>query len=183
MTALPRSGGWTPIGVEMLMNTFNPCVKIVSMETPQEKPLYWDSNKRPINFLLILAGVAAVLGLLQLRGGGEPTLLILGLGVAAYSWLTNAQRYLIFPEHLVIVFGTPRRRIIPFTQISHVEFLSLPTMGDRVRVRLESGRGIMLQAKDSETFHEQLDQALNNFHGPRPEYPLVDGGSGDQEEP
>ncbi len=109
--------------------------------------------------------------------------MILGMGVLAYSWLTNPRSYLIFPEHLVIVFGTPRKRIIPFTNISHVEFLSLPTIGDRVRVRLENGRGIMLQAKDSETFHDRLDEALNNFHGPRPEYPLSDGGPGVEDPP
>ena len=153
------------------------------METPQEDLLYWDKSRRPMNLLLILAGVAAVFGLIQWQNSGEPTLLILGMGVAAYSWLTNAKSYLIFPEYMVIIFGSPRKRIIPFAQISHVEFLSLPTLGDRVRVRLESGKGIMLQAKDSETFHDRLDQALNNFHGPRPEYPLNDGGSGTEDQP
>ena len=152
------------------------------METPQEALIYWDKTRRPMNFLFILAAIAAVLGLMGLRNG-DPNLLILGLGVGAYSWLTNARIYLIYPEHLVIVFGSPRKRIIPFTQISHVEFLSLPTIGDRVRVRLENGRGIMLQAKDSETFHDRLDEALNNFHGPRPEYPLNNGGPGIEDAP
>ena len=155
------------------------------METPQETLIYWDKTRRPVNFLFILAAVAAVLGLMGLVKGNEnaESMLILGLGVGAYSWLTNARIYLIYPEHLVIVFGSPRKRIIPFTQISHVEFLSLPTIGDRVRVRLENGRGIMLQAKDSETFHDRLDEALNNFHGPRPEYPLNNGGPGIEDPP
>ena len=155
------------------------------METPQETLIYWDKTRRPVNFLFILAAVAAVLGLMGLVKGNEnaESMLILGLGVGAYSWLTNARTYLIYPEHLVIMYGTPRRRIIPFSQISHVEFLSLPTIGDRVRVRLENGRGIMLQAKDSETFHDRLDEALNNFHGPRPEYPLNNGGPGIEDAP
>ena len=155
------------------------------METPQEALIYWDKTRRPVNFLFILAAVAAVLGLMGLVKGNEnaESMLILGLGVGAYSWLTNARTYLIYPEHLVIMYGTPRRRIIPFPQISHVEFLSLPTIGDRVRVRLENGRGIMLQAKDSETFHDRLDEALNNFHGPRPEYPLNNGGPGIEDAP
>ena len=152
------------------------------METPQETLIYWDKTRRPVNFLFILAAVAAVLGLMGLRNG-DLNLLILGLGVGAYSWLTNARTYLIYPQHLVIAFGTPRKRIVPFTNISHVEFLSLPTLGDRVRVRLENGRGIMLQAKDSETFHDRLDEALNNFHGPRPEYPLNNGGPGIEDAP
>ena len=155
------------------------------METPQETLIYWDKTRRPVNFLFILAAVAAVLGLMGLVKGNEnaESMLILGLGVGAYSWLTNARTYLIYPEHLVIMYGTPRRRIIPFSQISHVEFLSLPTIGDRVRVRLENGRGVMLQAKDSETFHDRLDEALNNFHGPRPEYPLNNGGPGIEDAP
>ena len=155
------------------------------METPQETLIYWDKTRRPVNFLFILAAVAAVLGLMGLVKGNEngESMLILGLGVGAYTWLTNARTYLIYPEHLVIMFGSPRKRIIPFSQISHVEFLSLPTIGDRVRVRLENGRGIMLQAKDSETFHDRLDEALNNFHGPRPEYPLNNGGPGIEDAP
>lgn len=160
------------------MNPSHPCAKIDRMETPQQTLIHWDKTRRPVNFLFILAAIAAVLGLMGLQSDRGPTLLVLGLGVGGYSWLTNARTYLIYPEHLVIAFGTPRKRIIPFTNISHVEFLSLPTLGDRVRVRLENGRGIMLQAKDSETFYNRLDEALNNFHGPRPEYPLNDGGSG-----
>lgn len=153
------------------------------METPQDNLLHSDKTRRPVNFLFMLAAVAAVFGLMGLQNEKGPSLLILGLGVGAYSWLTNPRSYFIYPEQLVIVFGTPRKRIIPFAQISHVEFLSLPTIGDRVRVRLENGRGIMLQAKDSETFHDRLEEALNNFHGPRSQYPLDDGDSSDEDQP
>jgi hypothetical protein len=153
------------------------------METPREEPLYWDSNRRPTAVLFIMASVTAVLGLFQWQNSGDPTLLILGGGVAAYSWFTNAKSYLIFSERLVINFGTPRKRIIPFNQISHVEFLSLPTMGDRVRIRMLSGRGIMLQTKDTEAFHDRLDEALSDFHGPQPEYPLDRSDSVDEDQP
>ena len=167
------------------MNNFILCARIDVMETPREEPLYWDSNRRPTAVLFILASVTAVLGIFQWQGSGDPTLLILGLGVSAYSWLTNAKSYVIFPERMVIIFGSPRKRIILFNQISHVEFLSLPTMGDRVRIRMMSGRGIMLQTKDTETFHDRLDEALNNFHGPRQEceYPLDSGSSEDDKQP
>jgi len=165
------------------MNNFILCARIVTMETPREEPLYWDSNRRPTAVLFIMASVTAVLGLIQWQSSGDPTLLILGGGVASYSWLTNAKSYLIFSERLVINFGTPRKRIIPFNQISHIEFLSLPTMGDRVRIRMLSGRGIMLQTKDTEAFHDRLDEALSDFHGPRPEYPLDRGDSVDEDQP
>ena len=164
------------------MNNFSLCAKIVTMETPREEPLYWDSNRRPTAVLFIIASVTAVLGLFQWQSSGDPTLLILGMGVSAYSWLTNAKSYLIFRERMVIIFGAPRKRIIPFDQISHVEFLSLPTMGDRVRVRMISGRAIMLQTKDTEAFHDRLDDALNDFHGPRQEYPMDRSDSEDEEQ-
>jgi len=53
-------------------------------------------------------------------------------------------------------------------------------MGDRVRIRMLNGRGIMLQTKDTEAFHDRLDDALNEFHGPRQEYPLDRGDSIDE---
>ena len=161
-------GNWVTIGLCRTMNTLNTCAKIVMMETSREEPLYSDTNRRPMAFLFMLAVVAAVLGLV----GKEPNLLILGLGVGGYSWLTNPKQFLIFSEYLVVVYGTPRRKVIPFTQISHVEFLTLPTIGDRVRIRMANGRGMMLQTKNSETFHDHLETALNNFHGPSPQRPL-----------
>jgi len=168
-------GNWMTIGPHFTINTLSTCAKIVTMETPREEPIYTDTNRRPMAFLFMLAGVAAVLGLI----GKEPNLLILGLGVGGYSWLTNAKQFLIFSEYLVVIYGTPRRKVIPFTQISHVEFLSLPTIGDRVRIRMVTGRGMMLQTKNSETFHDQLESALNNFHGTRPQHPLDDRGPDD----
>lgn len=168
-------GNWMSILSVFPKNPVNACARIVTMESPREEPLYWDTNRRPMALLFILAGVAAVLGLI----GKEPNLLILGLGVGAYSWLTNPKQFLIFSEYLEVAYGAPRRKVIPFTQISHVEFLSLPTIGDRVRIRMMNGRGMMLQTKNSETFHDHLEEALNNFHGPRPQYPLEDRGADD----
>ena len=137
---------------------------MVGMEQPQTQPIHWDTHKRTINILLFVSMGAAILGVVN----SAPVLVIMGLGLGAYAWLTTPKQYLIFPDALVIVYGTPRRRAIPFAYVSHVEFLSLPPMGDRLRVRLVSGRAIQLIARDSATFHDRLDEALENFHGNRP---------------
>ncbi len=117
-------------------------------------------------FALIVAafGLASVLGVTGQPDNGMVLVLVLGLAVAAYSWLTTAKHYMIFPGYMVIMFGTPRKRVIPFHQISHVEFLSLPSIGDRLRLRMANGRSLMLQPRDSETFHDRLEEALSSFH-------------------
>ena len=118
-----------------------------------------------MNLTFIFALIVAVFGLWGLTQGDGGVVLILGLVVAAYSWLTTPKHYMIFSGYMVIMFGTPRKRIIPFHQISHVEFLSLPSIGDRLRVRMANGRSLMLQPRDSETFHDRLEEALSSFHG------------------
>jgi hypothetical protein len=141
---------------------------MVVMQMPQEQPIHWDSNRRSTNFTFILAMVVTLFGLFSLvTGSDNGVVLLLGLAAAAYSWLTTPKHFLIFSGTLEIAYGTPRRKVIPFEQVSHVEFISLPTIGDRLRVRLVNGRSLMVQAKDSETFHDRLEEALNNFHGGR----------------
>ena len=137
---------------------------MVGMQPPQEKPIHWDSNRRGTNFTFILALVIAVFGLYSLTQGDNAMVFILGLGVAAFTWLRTPKHYMVFSGALVIMYGTPRRKVIPFSLVSHVEFLSLPTIGDRLRVRLVNGRTEMLQPRDSETFHDRLEEALNKYH-------------------
>ena len=139
------------------------CARMVSMEQPQREPIHWDNHRGSINITLILALGVVVIGLFSQSG----QFVVIGLAVAAYSWFTNPKQYLIYPDSLVIVYGRPRVRAIPFTEISHVEMLSLP-IGNRLRVRLMSGRRVMLTARDSETFYDRLDEALESFRGTRP---------------
>ena len=91
-------------------------------------------------------------------------MLLVGLVVAAFTWLTNPRQYWIYPDALVVVYGRPRVRTIPFTLVSHVDLLSLP-IGDRLRVQLVTGKRVMLQARDVETFQDRLEGALNSYRG------------------
>ena len=134
------------------------------MQQSQEEPIHWDENRTKLNLTVIFALVVVVVGLIS----WNPFLFIMGAGVAIYSWLTNAKQYLIYRNALVIVYGRPRVKAIPFQEIANLETLSLP-MGERLRVRLVNGRRIMLMTKDSETFRAKLDEALEEFLGGRGE--------------
>ena len=137
-------------------------------EQPPAEPIHGD-NHRGTNLTLYLAMGVAVLGFY----GQDPRLIVVGLAVLAYAWFTTPKQYLIYTDALVIVYGRPRVRMIPFSGLSHVERLSLP-IGDRLRIRLVTGRRITLSTRDTDTFHERLEEALDNFHGLHPpDHPMA----------
>lgn len=105
-----------------------------------------------------------VIGITQLTQGGVPVLFVLGLAVAAYSWLTTPRQYLIYRDALVIRYGNPRVRAVAFAQIANLETLSLP-MGERLRVRMTDGKRMFLMTKDPDTFRQRLEEALGGYHG------------------
>ena len=132
-------------------------LKCLPMEV-QQQPIHWDQHRSSFNFTLIFALVVAVIGIM-----GNYPLLAIGLGVAAYTWLTTPRQYLVYRDALVIKYGTPRVKPIPFANISHLETLSLP-MGERLRVRMVDGKRTFLTAKDPDTFRQHLEQALGSYH-------------------
>ena len=113
------------------------------MEQPSNQPIHWDQHRGSINVTLILSVAVVALGLYNFYQTGEFLLIIVGLAVASFTWLTNPRQYWIYSDALVIVYGRPRIRTIPFTNVSHVDLLSLP-IGNRLRVRLVNGRAVML---------------------------------------
>lgn len=142
--------------------------------------MHSDNHRGSLNLTLYLALGVVVVGFLS---GPAPQLIVIGLGVLAYTWFTTPKQYLIYTDALVIVYGRPRVRMIPFSQLSHVERLSLP-IGDRLRIRLVSGRRVMLSMRDTETFHDRLDEALDNFHGIHsPEHPTTTDDTPTEETP
>ena len=123
-----------------------------------------DNHRGSFNLTLILSIAVVALGVYNFLQTGEPLLVIVGVAVAAFTWLTNPRQYWIYPDALVIVYGRPRVRTISFTQVSHVDLLSLP-IGDRLRVQLVTGKRVMLQARDPGTFQDRLEGALNSYRG------------------
>ena len=148
------------------------------MEEPQNQLIYWDKHRIPINLTVIFSLAVAVFGLYSLVNGNSGGLdarliILLGLASAAYSWLTNPRTYLIYADTLFVIYGKPRTKTVPFSNISHLEMRQLATP-DRLRVWLINGRRVVLMARNPEEFHDQLQKALNEFRQAHPEYAVVE---------
>lgn len=148
------------------------------MEQSQNQPIYWDKHRVPINLTVIFALFVAAYGLFTLLQGASGVLLVAGLAVGIYSWLTNPRQYWVYPDALVIVYGKPRTRVIPFTNVSHLEMRTQATP-DRLRAALHRGRNMVLMVRDPEAFNEKLQKALDDYRGLHPELSVLDSGSDD----
>jgi hypothetical protein len=118
-----------------------------------------------MNFTLIFALVVAVFGLVR----RDPLLVAVGLAVAIFNWFTTPRQYLIYQDALVIAYGQPRVRVIPFGRISGSPEVLRLIVGDRLRVQLMRGRPLIFQTRDLPTFHDRLGEALNSFRRDHPE--------------
>ncbi len=152
-------------------------------EPPGEHQLgtlvYWDKHRIPVNLTIIFALAVAVYGLwLTVRGseGGAINpifIVILGLGTALYSWLTNPRTYLIYTDALYVMYGRPRVKRLGFEEISHLEMRTLNTP-DRLRVWPVRGRRVVLMARDPDMFHDQLQSALDDYRQAHPELQILE---------
>lgn len=143
----------------------------MQQEQPEAQPLYWDNHRVSVNLTMIFALAVAALGLFT-----GSLLFFAGSGVAVYTWLTSPRRYLIYENALVIEYGRPRVKVIDFSNISHVEMLSLG-IGERLRVVLITGRRTMVMSKNLETFRERLDEALERYQSQNPQGQRQDDGT------
>ena len=102
-------------------------------------------------------------------GSGAWLLIVVGLGVGAYSWLTSPRQYRVYSDALIIMFGTPRRRTIHFSDVREV-VSDRGFMGDPLRVYTMNRRRIPLQVREPEEMHRYLDGALADFRRAYPQY-------------
>ncbi|MSQ07217.1 MAG: hypothetical protein EXR54_03725 [Dehalococcoidia bacterium] len=143
-----------------------------AQQTQREQPLYQAKHRVPVNLTFFLALIVVGLGIWK----ADPVLVLAGTGVAAFTWFANPRLYRVYPGALVVVYGSPRVRVIPFQKISHLDMLKL-MIGDRLRVRLVDPlalrlfdrRRLILELKDPQTFHDQLQTALDEFRRTHPE--------------
>ena len=140
------------------------------MAQQQENPIHWDQHASRWNLTLIFSVIVAVLGIVM----QAPLLIILGLGMAGYSWLTTPRQFLLYRDCMVIVYGIPRSRTISFAEISHIELLAMP-LGERLRIRMVSGNRLMLMMKDPGAFRGHLEDALARYHGEQSGAAYVEG--------
>ena len=106
------------------------------------------------------------------RGSNQAWLLILvGLGVGAYSWLTSPRQYRIYPDALVIFYGMPRRRTVHFSVIREVaNDHGRGAMGDPLRVYTANRRRIPIQVREPDEMYPHLQRALEQFRRDNPQY-------------
>lgn len=129
------------------------------MAQQQETPIHWDQHASRWNLTLIFGLVVVILGITT-----NLVLAALGLLMSAYSWFTTPRQYLLYRDRMVVAYGMPRTRVIPFAEISHVEILALP-FGERLRLRMVSGSRMMLMMRDPGAFRNHLEDALAQYHG------------------
>ena len=130
------------------------------MAQQQEPAIHWDQHSSRWNLTLIFSMVVAVLGIIT----GQFLLVILGLGMGAFSWFTTPRTYLLFRDRMTIVYGMPRSRVISFAEVSHAEVLALP-FGHRLRLVMLAGNRMMLPMRDPMAFRNQLEDALTRYRG------------------
>ena len=102
-------------------------------------------------------------------GSGAWLLIVVGLGVGAYSWLTSPRQYRVYSDALIIMYGMPRRRTIHFSDIREV-VSDRGFMGDPLRVYTMNRRRVPLQVREPEEMHRYLDGALADFRRAYPQY-------------
>ena len=146
------------------------------MEQQQNQPIYWDKHRIPVNLTIIFSIFVAAYGLFTVFQGASPLLFVAGLAVGAYSWFTNPRQYWIYPDALVMVYGSPRTRVIPFSNLSHLEMRALATP-DRLRAWLYQGRRVVLLVRDPDAFNQHLQKALDDYRRHHPELAVVDSVS------
>jgi hypothetical protein len=151
------------------------------MEQPEQQPpdqmgqspselVYWDKHRIPVNLTLLFSLGVAAFGVFSYLQGADGLLLIFaGLGVAAYSWFTNPRQYRVYEDALVIIYGSPRTKVMLFRDLSHLEMRQL-NIPDRLRVWPIRGRRVVIMARDPEAFHDQLQNALDEFRRRYPEF-------------
>ena len=116
-----------------------------------------------------LWGLAGSIGLPFGSGGNPQLIIVLGVGVAVYTWLMTPRQYLVYADALCIVYGRPRVKTLHFRDIDAVELGSLSAL-DRLRVRPRQGRRQSIRVREVEAFYEQLEGALRAFRAAHPEY-------------
>lgn len=126
------------------------------MKQPNTKLIHSDRYRGSVNFTLIFALFVIAYGLLQ--GESGQTLVIVGALVAIYVWFTRPRSIEIYEDCLLIRYGKPRVRVIPFENIEKVEPLHLQ-VPDRWRIYLYRGRRIVLLTREPDVFAEHLEQA------------------------
>ncbi len=121
------------------------------------EPRHIDRHVTPLNLTLMFSMGVAVVGLLT-----DPLLTVIGLAVGAFSWLTTPNQYVLFADRLVIFYGKPRSRHVFYHEINGMEVMRY-SFGNRLWVRLNSGKRFVVQPKSLEEFQTKFEGAIESY--------------------
>ncbi len=129
-----------------------------AMQQVQGQPMHMDTPKSRINVPMILASAVAIIGVFS-----SVVLIALGLVGMVFSWLTTPRQYLIYQNALVIVYGKPRSKVVPFSDIDQLEDLTMPRGDTALGVRLVSGKRAIISVVNLDEFKARLENAWESF--------------------
>ena len=135
------------------------------------QPSHQDRHASKLNITLVMAIGVIVIGVL---GGGNPLLVIVGVVFGLFSWLTTPSVYLLFSDRVVIFYGRPRLKSIPFLEIEDVDLIKLSYASSRLRLLQKGGQRTWLVPRDAEAFNEKFLGLLEQFRRTVPVLELPD---------
>lgn len=136
------------------------------MQEAEVQPLYTFFPKSRRNNGLIFSLLVFLGGVVLGISSGSAVNLMMGVGLigASYSWFSVATRFLLYQNVLVVKYGWPKNRVIPYAEIALMETVYHP-QGEQLRLRMTNGRQIMVTADDVDLFRACLEEARRGFAG------------------
>lgn len=141
----------------------------------KEKPLYFEYHEA-FRRLLIMGGISLVIGFFFAEQVGSSEIFPWldrwfpwfmrgsGLVIWSFCFLLHPRQYSIFADRLVVEAWYPRRKVVPFDEIT--ELKAWTNMGRRQIIVLSRGETYsfgftLLSPRRIEQFAERLEEAMN----------------------
>ena len=114
-------------------------------------------------FLVVLAIVVGAKGTDDLFDAG--VFLVIGLSLFFAHWFLAPRHYNVYDDQLIISYGSPRKKVIFFEEITDLEVIR-HRFGAEIKVLRGAGRRpVHLQPWHPRLLHESLEENLRRFHG------------------
>ena len=126
------------------------------MSSPE--PLHSDRYRTPA--FQVMNPVIAVFFIIWGIWTASGVAVLVGIAIGLLVWFTRHTRYDIFADQLVVHYGRPRQRIVPFADIEDVFLINLPMGGQGLLVRKKQGRGLLIRPRAAEQFFNELKGSL-----------------------
>ena len=145
------------------------------MTQDKDKPLYWEYHEG-FRRLLIVGSVCFVIGaflgdramsdsFMPWFAGWYPTFMwVSGLIILGFCFVMHPRQYSIYPDCLVVQAWYPRRKVVPFDEIT--ELKAWTNVGRRHIIVISEGENYsfgwtLLAPRKIELFADRLEEAMN----------------------